>query len=96
MNLVRVHAQQIEHICVVVVVKLRLHCKVEPAVLGNKVPRLHIFVGLREGFNVNSAEFVRLAVIENAGFGGVAFVADTPGDFKAEDVLFAVFVGEIG
>ena len=69
MNLVRVHAQQIEHICVVVVVKLRLHCKVEPAVLGNKVAGL-VVDGVGEG------DLALLAVLPGAVGGEVGVLAD--------------------
>ena len=36
-----------------------------------------------------------LAIVENAGFCGVAFVTDSPCDFKAKDMLFAFFVIDI-
>ena len=85
------HAQEIEGVRVAVVIIERSHYKIKSAVLGDKVPGLHIFVGLRESFNIYRAELVSLAVIEYAGLGRVALVADTPGYLKAENVL----VGQI-
>ena len=81
------HAQEIEGVRVAVVIIERSHYKIKSAVLGDKVPGLHIFVGLRESFNIYRAELVSLAVIEYAGLGRVALVADTPGYLKAENVL---------
>ena len=91
----RVHTKEIECVCIGMVVVERSHHKIESAVLGDEVPRLHIFVGLREGLYIYGAELVSLAVIEYAGLGCVALVAYTPGYLKAENVLFAVFVGQI-
>ncbi len=60
------------------------------------MPGLHEFIGLREYLNINRAEFRRHAVIKQAGLGRVAFIADAPGDFKAENMLFALGVSDIG
>ena len=89
------HAQEIEGVRVAVVIIERSHYKIKSAVLGDEVPWLHIFVGLRESFNIYRAELVSLAVIEYAGLGRVALVADTPGYLKAENVLVAVLVSQI-
>lgn len=94
-NLMRMHAQEIEGVRVAVVIIERGHYKIKSAVLGDKVPGLHIFVWFRESFDIYRAELVSLAVIEYAGLGRVALVADTPGYLKAENVLVAVLVGQI-
>ena len=95
MNLMRVHTKEIECVRIGMVVVERSHHEIESAVLGDEMPRLHIFVWLREGLDIYGAELVSLAVIEYAGLGCVALVAYTPGYLKAENVLFAVFVGQI-
>ena len=95
MNLMRMHTQEIEGVCVAMMIIERRHHEIKSAVLRNEMPRLHIFIGLREGFNIDGAEFVSLAVIEYAGFRCVALVADAPGYLKAENVLVAVLVGQI-
>ena len=94
-NLMRVHTKEIECVRIGMVIVERSHYKIKSAVLGDEVPGLHIFVGLRESFNIYRAELVSLAVIEYAGLGRVALVADTPGYLKAENVLVAVLVSQI-
>lgn len=83
----RVHTKEIECVRIGMVVVERSHHKIESAILGDEMPRLHIFVGLREGLDIYGAELVSLAVIEYAGLGCVALVAYTPGYLKAENVL---------
>ncbi len=73
-----------------------LHGHVEPAVFRDEVPGLHVLVRLRESLDVDGAELVGLAVVEDAGLGGVRLVADGPGDLKSEEVVPAVVAREPG
>ena len=69
-------------------------CKgqIEASVLTDKLPWLEPALFAGEFLYVNSADFVGLAVIEQASFGGVGVVPYEPSDFKTKGVALAVLV----